>query len=276
MDKARLDQILSLNVIDDAMFHKVAEDTSAVEEILRTVLEDESLTVVRVEPQKSLRNLGARSVVLDALCELSDGTQVAVEVQKRNDADHARRVRYVRSCLETFLAEQGCGFYDIPTVTVTFLSAFDPFGGGHAIYHVRRCLVETGQFVDDGAIDIYVNAAVADETKASRLMAFMCDSVGENSEFPRLAYRVEFLRETPEGRLQMSDLIEEYARQCAAEAAAEAAAKAAARAAEEATKETMLGALKALMANAKATAEDAMGMLDVPEEDRPVYRAALA
>lgn len=111
----------------------------------------------KVRTQEFLRNAGSRSVVPDALCVLGDGTHVAVEMQKRNVDDHPRRVRYVRSNVDTLPAERGTELSGLPTITVVFMSRFDPFGAGRAAYHVDKVVRETGQRVDDGTLDVYVN-----------------------------------------------------------------------------------------------------------------------
>lgn len=200
----------NLNLMDDILFQKVAEDPGACEELLQTILEDDGLTVEQVVPQRTLGNLVGRSVVLDALCTLGDGSHVAVEVQKRNDTNHFKRVRYVRSSVDTFLAEKGIDFADMPLVTVVFASSFDPFKAGRAVYHVRRYVEETMQPLDDGALDVYVNAAVDDGTKTARLMAYMADSGETNAEFPRLSRRVQYCKDPNEGRAHMGDLFEAW------------------------------------------------------------------
>ena len=84
----------ALNPIDDLMFRKMAEDVGFCEEILRVILEDNELKVLETIPQWTGTNLQGHSVILDAKCVKSDGRQVNIEVQKEDDDDHQRRVRY--------------------------------------------------------------------------------------------------------------------------------------------------------------------------------------
>ncbi len=58
-----------VNLMDDPFFHKVAEDLEVCEELLQILLKKPDLKVIENQPQRYLRNLGARSVVLDVLCE---------------------------------------------------------------------------------------------------------------------------------------------------------------------------------------------------------------
>lgn len=83
-----------LNPIDDLMFRTMAEDKAFCEEILRVILSDPALTVLESTPQYAGTNPPGRSVILDAKCILGDGRKTNIEVQKANDTDHQRRVRY--------------------------------------------------------------------------------------------------------------------------------------------------------------------------------------
>ena len=83
-----------LRPIDDLMFRVMARDKAFCGELLRVLLQDPKLEVVECEPQSAVTNPHGRSVVLDALCELSGGRFVDVEVQRADRDDLQRRARY--------------------------------------------------------------------------------------------------------------------------------------------------------------------------------------
>ena len=66
---------------------------------LRTILEDDSLVVTSVITQSDERNLYGRSVRLDALCTLGNGTKVNVEVQRSDNDNHLKRARFNASSI---------------------------------------------------------------------------------------------------------------------------------------------------------------------------------
>ena len=66
--------------MDDVFFEVFAKDIPACQEILRTILEDDRLIVEEVIVQSSERNLYGRSVRLDALCTLGNGSKCNIEV----------------------------------------------------------------------------------------------------------------------------------------------------------------------------------------------------
>ena len=121
MNKKKSEEIvLSLNIIDDTLFQKMAEDKGFCEELLSTVLE-QPVIVESIVPQSSIKNLQGRSVVLDALCVLQNGKRCNVEVQKANDENHEKRVRYNTSCITANITDPGTKFEKVPDVIVRIL-----------------------------------------------------------------------------------------------------------------------------------------------------------
>lgn len=80
--------------IDDVFFEVLADDELFCQEILRIILEDEKLIVNDVIVQSSERNLYGRSVRLDALCTLGNGEKCNIEVQRSDNDNLLKRVRF--------------------------------------------------------------------------------------------------------------------------------------------------------------------------------------
>ena len=255
----RLALIRSLNAMDDQFFRKLAEDEDVCEEILRTVLDDDCLTVEESIVQDSLNNLMARSVIVDALCLMGDGTRCCVEVQRADDADHLRRVRYIRSSTEVAFTDKGSSYGDLPRVVVVFISSFDPIGAGFTTYHIDKVVRETGKKLDDGTLDVYVNSAVDDGSRVARLMTYMENSNGNNPEFPHLSGRISYFKETEEGESNMSDLVEEYAKEYASKQVLDA----------------MIEAVRNTMERGGMALDAAMNLLGIPESMVPDVRLSL-
>lgn len=162
MTKNKIEEIvLSLNVIDDTLFQKMAEDKDFCEEMLSTILQ-QKVMIESVIPQNSIKNLQGRSVILDALCVLEDGKRCNIEVQKANDDNHQKRVRYNTSCITANITNPGIKFEKVPNVIGIFISKFDMFKKGKTIYHIDRTVRETGDVTDNGLQEIYVNTKIDD------------------------------------------------------------------------------------------------------------------
>ena len=197
-----------LNPIDDLMFRKMAEDPKFCEEILRVILSDPGLAVQESQPQYAGTNLQGRSVILDARCILGDGRQVNIEVQKADNDDHQKRVRYNGAVLTTNAADPGKKFEHVPDVCIVFISQFDIFQGNHSLYHVDRIVRETGKKVDNGFEEVYVNTKVKDGSEVSELMEVFVNDRAYSSKFPVTSGSKHRYKETAEGQQIMCEIME--------------------------------------------------------------------
>lgn len=209
--------VSSLNIIDDTLFQKMAEDIGFCEELLTTVLQ-QKVIVEKVVPQNTIKNLQGRSVVLDALCVLEDGKHCNVEVQKANDDNHEKRVRYNTSCITANITNPGTKFELVPNVIGIFISKFDMFKSGKTVYHIDRTVRETGAVTDNGLQEIYVNTKIDDGSDIAELMRIYKEqSVFDFKKFPKTSNRKgQFIRHEG-GKRKMCELVENYAREVAEE-----------------------------------------------------------
>lgn len=232
-DPEVLKRVRQMNIMDDMMFQKMAEDPGFCEELISTILE-KPVSVVETIPQNSIKNLQGRSVILDALCSMEDGQLTNVEVQKADDDDHIRRMRYNSACMIANITNPGDKFEKVPDVCSIFISKFDVFQSNKTIYHVDKMVRETGMHLEDGHRIIYVNTKVNDGSDIAQLMQLFVDNDAYDfKKFPRCSNRKMQFKMTEEGEAGMCDLVEEYAQKVAKKAAEEAAAEAAKKAAEE-------------------------------------------
>ena len=211
------EKALLLNPIDDLMFKKMAEDKAFCQEILQVLLEDPGLVVVENRPQWAGTNLQGRSVILDALCRLGSGVETDIEVQKSDDENHQKRVRYNGAVLTANITDPGTKFENVPDVCVLFISKSDFFKQNHTVYHVDRILRETDKRVYNGFTEVYVNAAVKDSSRASRLMTVFTDSEAYSEEFPKTSAQKSIYKKTEGGIQAMCDVVKDLAEEERAE-----------------------------------------------------------
>lgn len=145
-------------------------ESSFCEEILRVIMNDSGLIVLKSHAQWVGQNLQGRSVILDAKCQLSNGKVVNIEVQKANDDNHQKRVRYNGAILTTNITDTGSKFENVPDVCIVFISKFDVFNSGYSLYNIDRIVRQTGEVVNNGFEEIYVSACVKDGSDVSELM----------------------------------------------------------------------------------------------------------
>ena len=202
--------VQKLRPIDNAFFPVLGQDPGVMEEILRVILNDDTLTVEKVIAEYTLPNLPGRGVRLDSFCETGDGHRINVEVQKADDDDHIRRCRYNAAGMTWKEAEKGTRFKDLPDVCVVYITEHDFLHGGRTIYHVDKILRENGSIIDDGSSVIYVNTAVNDGSAISDLMRCFMQKTVNDPRFPRLSEKVHQYKNTEKGAAEMCEELERY------------------------------------------------------------------
>lgn len=195
--------------IDDAFFEVLADDAGFCQEMLRILLDDEELIVEEVIVQSSERNIYGRSVRLDVLCTFENGKKCNVEVQRSDDDDHLRRVR---------------------------------FNANRVIYHVDSVVRETGYAINDGLIRVFANAQIKDGTIASEYLDCFLKKEVNNASFPELTKRMNYLKHQEGGLQAVCEVMERYEKKAAEEANMRANIKAIKKMIHEyhATKESIL------------------------------------
>ena len=202
--------VQKLRPIDNAFFPVLGQDPGVMEEILRVILNDDTLTVEKVIAEYTLPNLPGRGVRLDSFCETGDGHRINVEVQKADDDDHIRRCRYNAAGMTWKEAEKGTRFKDLPDVCVVYITEHDFLHGGRTVYHVDKILRENGSIIDDGSSVIYVNTAVNDGSAISDLMRCFLQKTVNDPRFPRLSEKVHQYKNTEKGAAEMCEELERY------------------------------------------------------------------
>lgn len=215
--------VKNLNVIDDTLFQKMAEDIGFCEEMLSTIL-SQKVVIKKIIPQNSIKNLQGRSVILDALCTLENGKECNIEVQKANDDNHEKRVRYNASCITANIMKPGTKFEKVPDVISIFISRFDIFGDGKTVYHVERVVRETGKVRDNGLHEIYVNTKIKDGTDIAELMKIFSENDAYDfKKFPKTSKRKSQFKLGEGGERKMCEAVENFGRECAKEAVMDSA-----------------------------------------------------
>ena len=214
----KLEKVKDLRPIDDVFFEVLAQNKNVCQEILRTILEDDALIVEDVVTQSSERNLYGRYVRLDALCILKNGTRCNIEVQRADNDDHLRRARFNAASITVKESNPGEKFEDVIELYIIYISEFDFFNGGRTVYHLEKRIRETGDFIDDGLHEIFVNTKVKDGTDISELMDCFMEKKVRNPKFPALSAEVTRLKETEGGAQAMCEVMEKYEKQAALKA----------------------------------------------------------
>lgn len=211
--------------LDDVFFEVLIQSIKVCTEMLRTILNDPNLTVTGVIPQNSIRNLQGRSVRLDCLCRLGGGQFCNVEVQRADDDDHFRRARYNASCITANVTDPGQKFKNVPDVIIVYITEHDFLKRGKTIYHICNVVYESGDIIDDGLKEIFVNTEIDDGSDVAALMKCFKEQEPSNPKFPELKQAVFNIKHTEGGISSMCEVMEQYAKEYAREEAIKSTVK---------------------------------------------------
>lgn len=203
-------KVQNFRPIDDVFFEVLAQNKGVCEEMLRTILEDNELIVEDVIVQSSERNIYGRSVRLDALCTLKNGTKCNIEVQRSDNDNHLKRARYNASMITARSSQPGTNFENVIDLYIVYISEFDFLESDKTIYHIEKTIRETGTVINDGLHEIFVNTTIDDGTDIAELMSCLTKKEVKNIKFPKLSAEVKRLKETEGGVEAVCKIMEEY------------------------------------------------------------------
>ena len=219
LEDEKLEIVRGLRLIDDTLFEAFISDGDACEELLQVILDNPGLRIDRTTlvPQKTFSIQQGRSVRVDAYVEGEEDTVFNVEIQKSNNTNHVKRARYNAACITVKRSEPGDRFDDIQELYIVYITDFDLFKSGLSAYHVEPCIKETGEFVDNGLHQIYINAHGRDGSRISRLMKHFNEPDFSDEEFPKISDKVHRLKHDKKEMFGMCKAVEDYAKEYAEE-----------------------------------------------------------
>ena len=224
-EERQLEIVRQLRPIDDCFFEVMMEDPDACEELLQVVLENPLLKIKKetVSGQKSIRIIGKRSIRVDAYAEGNEHTVFNIEIQRADNENHVKRVRYNASVITVNRSEPGDLFEQVQELFVIYIADFDVLRNGRTISHAEMTCAETGVTLNDGLHEIFITTIGKDNNKIARLMREYKNPDMNNPEFPKQSKRVQEMKHDSKEAEKMCSLVEEYAREKVIQEAIESA-----------------------------------------------------
>ena len=142
-----------------------------------------------------------------------------IEVQRSDNDDHLKRVRFNASSITVKESQVGDRFEDVAEVYVVYISEFDIFDRERTIYHVENVIRETGEQVDDGLHRIFVNTIYNDGSDIADLMSCFTQKQVNNPKFPVLTRRMNELKNEEGGLNIVCEVMQKYEKIAAEDAA---------------------------------------------------------
>ena len=243
-------QIQSMNLFNDTFISVVFRDKGACLHLVRQLMQNPTLDIIAFRTQDDIPMLISKSPRLDITAEDDKGTIYEIEIQRVKECAPARRVRYYSSVMDSELLRKGVTYDKLPELYLFYLSEEDIWHNGQTVYKVQQSLNLGHKLIpyDNGLHTIYVNAEVDDGTNIAKLMQYLKTAKAGDDSQGELSRYVNFLK-SPEGGREAMGEFEKYCK-------------------EQGRRENLLENIKAIMQNAKLSAEDAMKLLNISPEEQ--------
>ena len=204
----RVEEARSFNLLSDTFMSVALRDQAAAQEVIRIFTGIPDLKIVSLSTQVRLPRMVSHDAILDVVAEDSSGKIYNIEVQRADNLDHAKRVRYYGAMLDTACLEKGAGYEELPEVYVIYLSERDLWKAGKTVYTVEKKLSGTEIPYSDGMHIIFANAEANDGTEIARTMQYFKVSDPMEQSHGALSKRVHYLKCEEGGRQEMCEISE--------------------------------------------------------------------
>lgn len=212
-DKEVAKIVANMSGIKDIFFERLINDPGVCEEFLQTILKMPKLKIKpeTLIPQKDIKFIANRSVRVDAYVEDIKDKGFNVEVQRADNCNHRKRARYNASALTVYRTYPSDEFDNVQDLYIIYLTENDFLHKGKTIYHAEMIIKETGEVLNDGLHEIFINTECDDGSKIARLMKLFKQTEVDDSEFPNYTRRFNEVKNNPEEEKAMCKEIEAYA-----------------------------------------------------------------
>lgn len=204
----RVEEARSFNLLSDTFMSVALRDQAAAQEVIRIFTGIPDLKIVSLSTQVRLPRMVSHDAILDVVAEDSAGKIYNIEVQRADNLDHAKRVRYYGAMLDTACLEKGAGYEELPEVYVIYLSERDLWKAGKTVNTVEKKLSGTEIPYSDGMHIIFANAEANDGTEIARTMQYFKVSDPMDQSHGALSKRVHYLKCEEGGRQEMCEISE--------------------------------------------------------------------
>ena len=211
----RIREIQSFNLLSDVFMSVALRDVPACQHILRILTGFDDLKVKDVRTQYAISQIKTHSVRLDVLAETGNGKLYHIEIQRKDEIDPPKRIRYNGSLMDAEFLAKGMNYEDLPDRIHFYISENDIWHCGKAIYPVDKTLGDTGILYDDGEYIFFVNATVDDGSRIAKLMNYFKTADPDDDSEGELSKRVRYLKKEEGGMdimCEVSDRIMERGR----------------------------------------------------------------
>ena len=305
MSSYRMKSWEELTICDDYMFKLIMSRKRICRKVLERILHVEISDIHYLEAEKPMKpSYRSKGIRLDVYVRDDAHTVYNIEMQvRRLEGDGlAKRTRYYQSMIDADLLAAGADYDGLNQTIIIFICPFDPFGKDRFIYTFENlCREDTSLLLRDGAQKIFLNTKGTAGDISDALKAFLgyVDGVlssdalvqeiedeirkvkteeGERVEYMTFAMKMrdEWKAGMSEGRMEgRKEGRKEGIKEGRKEGRKEGIKEGRKEGIKEGAQQDRAASLRSLITKLKLSAEQAMDLLEVPTDERPIYRELL-
>ena len=305
MSSYRMKSWEELTICDDYMFKLIMSRKRICRKVLERILHIEISDIHYLEAEKPMKpSYRSKGVRLDVYVRDDTHTVYNIEMQVRQPEGDglAKRTRYYQSMIDADLLAAGADYDELNQTIIIFICPFDPFGKDRFIYTFENlCREDTSLLLRDGAQKIFLNTKGTAGDVSNALKAFLSyvDGVlsgdalvqeiedeirkvkteeGERVEYMTFAMKMrdEWKAGMSEGRMEgRKEGRKEGIKEGRKEGRKEGIKEGRKEGIKEGVQQDRAASLRSLITKLKLSAEQAMDLLEVPTDERPIYRELL-
>ena len=253
LTKYDIDQLC---LFDDEMFRLCLKDCpEGIEYILRTIIGNPTLRVLKHRMQKPVNNPGGRSVRLDVYAEDADGKKYDIEIQKGKAGELPQRARYYSSVLDARTSLKKNETFDrLPDSFIIFICSYDIMSADTAMKWYRRKCLDNGEELGDGSNIIFVNGSYAGDDDIGDLVRDLKETDPDKIKNSILSRQVTEIKNSERERKGGRKMVETHFDRLMAKAVSDSKT------------ETSLATAKRMLAKGKYSVDEIAEVTDLPVE----------
>ncbi|MDY4066946.1 Rpn family recombination-promoting nuclease/putative transposase [Bullifex sp.] len=212
--KEEIEIARSLRPIDDTFFRTMAKNNiPLVEHIIKVILNRDDISIVKVNTQEDIHIFEkGHSVILDCLGVDNNGVLYDIEVQKYNNDNLEKRVRYYSSLLDSrYALSKGVLFKEIIETYIIILMEEDYFHLGGQVYEVEKQIKGYNFPYIDGSNIIFTTAANKGRKELDNMMQSLVAEDYREMKDDVIKGCVMYYKTTQDGDDKVCEAVHNYA-----------------------------------------------------------------
>lgn len=161
---------------DNACFGIIMQNTEIASKVIKAILPYEIEDIKSVDTEKSyMGKVNGKQVRFDAYMISTDGKVVDMEMQQHPETNLAKRLRFYQAQIDMLSTERGQAYAKICESYIIFITTYDPFGLGKAVYTFERFDSANRLALDTHAHWLVLNSSAwEDKTLSPALADLLC------------------------------------------------------------------------------------------------------